>query len=77
MAFSFGGAGKCGKLPETWVDGQSEFTEFANLVLGAAIVGLVCLAISGSHAEPLDNWVRDYTVQVLRGDEQNPGGAGV
>jgi hypothetical protein len=52
-------------------------TDFANLVLGAAFVGLVCLAISGSHAEPMDNWVQDYTVQLLRGDEQNPGGAGV
>jgi len=52
-------------------------TDFANLMLGAAIVGLVCLAISGSHAEPMDNWVQDYRVQVLRGDEQNPGGAGV
>ena len=56
---------------------KANFTEFANLVLGAAIVGLVCLAISGSHAEPMDNWVQDYRVQVLRGDEQNPGGAGV
>jgi hypothetical protein len=56
---------------------KANFTEFANLVLGAAIVGLVCLAISGSHPEPMDNWVQDYTVQVVRGDEQNPGGAGV
>jgi hypothetical protein len=56
---------------------KANFTEFANPVVGAAIVGLVCLAISGSHAEPMDNWVQDYRVQVLRGDEQNPGGAGV
>src|SRR6202044_544800 len=53
------------------------FTEFANLKLGASFVGLVCLAIGGSHAEPMDNWVDDFRVQVLRGDEQNPGGAGV
>ena len=56
---------------------KPNFTEFANLVLGAAIVGLVCLAIGGSHAEPMDNWVQDYAVQLLWGDEQNPGGAGV
>jgi len=56
---------------------KTNFTEFANLVLAAAIVGLGCLAISGLHAEPMDNWVQDYTVQVLRGDEQKPGGAGV
>jgi hypothetical protein len=52
-------------------------TDFANLMLGAAIVGLVCLAISGSSAEPMDNWVQDYVVQVLWGDEQKPAGAGV
>ena len=56
---------------------KANFTEFANLVLGAAIVGLVCLAVSGSHAEPMDNWVQDYVVQFVRGDEQNPRGAGV
>jgi len=52
-------------------------TDFANLAFGTAFVGLVCLAISGSHAEPTDNWVQDYTVQLLRGDEQKPHGAGV
>jgi hypothetical protein len=50
-------------------------TDFANLVLGA--VGLVCLVISGSHAEPMDNWVQDCVVQLLLGDKQSPGGAGV
>src|ERR1700722_12823045 len=52
-------------------------TDFANLAVGAVIVGLICLAISGSHAEQLDNWVQDYVVQFLGGDEQNAGGAGV
>jgi len=56
---------------------KANFAEFAYLLLGAAIVGLVCFAISGSHAEPMDNWVQDYTVRVLWGDEQKPGGAGV
>jgi hypothetical protein len=52
-------------------------TDFASLMLEAAIIGLVCLAISGSHAEPMDNWVQDYAVQLLRNDEQKPVGAGV
>ena len=51
-------------------------TDIAHLTLGGAIVGVVCLAISGSHAEPADNWVQDYVVQFLNA-EQNPGGAGV
>jgi hypothetical protein len=52
-------------------------TDFAKLMLGAAIVGLICLAINGSHAEPLDNWVQDYVVQFLCCGEPNAGGAGV
>ena len=51
--------------------------DFANLMLATTIVGLICLAISASHAEPMDNWVQDYVVQFLGGDEQNAGGAGV
>jgi hypothetical protein len=50
---------------------------FADLMLGVATVGLTCLVISGPHAEPMDNWVQDYVVQFLGGDEQNAGGAGV
>jgi Trypsin-like peptidase domain len=62
---------KCGLMA------KANFTDFANLVLGATIAGLVCLAISSSHAQPTDNWVQDYVVQFLRGNEQNPRGAGV
>jgi hypothetical protein len=51
--------------------------DFANLTLGAAIAGLICLAISGLHAEQIDDWVQDYVAQFLGGDEQNAGGAGV
>jgi hypothetical protein len=50
---------------------------FANLMLATTIVGLVNLAISASHAEPMDNWVQDYVVQFLCCGEPNPGGAGV
>ena len=52
-------------------------TDIANLVLGATYITLVCLAISDTHAEPVDNWVQDYVVQFLSGKEQNPFGAGV
>jgi hypothetical protein len=52
-------------------------TYFAHLMLAIAIVGQICLAISASHAEQMDNWVQDYVVQFLGGDENNAGGAGV
>jgi hypothetical protein len=52
-------------------------TDFAHLMLAVAIVGVVCLAISASQADPMDDWVQDYVVQFLGGDEQNAGGAGV
>jgi len=52
-------------------------TESAKLVLGAAIVGLVCLDFSGSRAERMDNWVQDYVVQLLCCGKQDAGGAGV
>ena len=52
-------------------------TDFAHLMLAVAIVGQVCLAISASHAEQMDNWVQDYVVQLLLGGEQTAGNAGV
>jgi hypothetical protein len=61
-----------------WAMAKPNFnTDFAHLMLAVAIIGQVCLAISGTHAEPIDNWVQDYAVQLLWGDEQNLGGAGV
>jgi hypothetical protein len=52
-------------------------TDFGNLTLATAIVGMVSLAISAPQAEPMDNWVQDYVVQLLCCGEQNAGGAGV
>jgi len=49
---------------------------FANLVLGAAIVGVVYLGICGAQAEPTDDSL-NYVVRILWGAEQNLGGAGV
>jgi len=54
---------------------KTNFNVFATL--GAAIVGLICFAISGSHAEPTDDWVKPYVVQFLCCGEQNASGAGV
>jgi hypothetical protein len=51
--------------------------DFVNLILGAAIVGPICLAISGSRAERMDNWVEDYVVQFFCCGKQDAGGAGV
>ena len=48
-----------------------------NLVLAAAFVVLLCLEIGGSRAEPADDWVQDYRVQLFMGDKRNPGFAGV
>ena len=52
-------------------------TDFARLMLAAAIVGLGCLAPSGSHAEGTDDWVQDYMVQFACCAEQNASGSGV
>jgi hypothetical protein len=49
----------------------------ASLVSAPAFVVLLCLAIGGSRAEPADDWVQDYRVQLLMGDKRAPGFAGV
>ena len=49
----------------------------AKLKSRAVVIGLVCLAVGGARAEPTDNWVQEYVVQILWGPERNLGGSGV
>lgn len=52
-------------------------SDFGNLLLKAAIIGLSCLAVSASRAEQTDDWVRDFVVQFLCCGKPDPGGSGV
>ena len=46
------------------------------LVIGVCLA-IAVFAICRAQAEPMDDWVKDYVVQIVWGSEQTAAGAGV